>query len=1433
MTNWKKINLNFTGELQKKWEEKGFSYEECKKWINAGLKVDDFNYALWLKSEVKTSPEEIFEGLRGQYQEYLESRNENNSQENLTAQDWLENNYPNNKEVEEIDLTYLTSLRESELVINDFPNLKEIKKLDRRFGSSEHIYKISKVTISNCPKLEKVNIRFLKDNKELILINIPTLKELDCFFNQLSELNIRELSNLKQLNCGKNKLTKIDLPENNQLEMLNISNNNFPEQDLFFLGHLTNLKQLLIGGWDEEGRIKEGIFNRFIGSLKPLQNFNKLEILEISNTDIEEGIEYLPVTIKTIMCSAIKRPESKVTRIDSLLKEDDFFAFREIRNKHYENLYMSWYAKKHNAQEWLDKNYSTEKRGEITELDISSNSDKNLEGKLDLKDFTNLQKLNCENNYLTNLDLSNCKNLQLLKVSFNGLSNIDFLNSLPSPERLKVLHLSGNSIYNDLTPFSHFTNLEELDLGSYGNYSYHGESSEREKLMLNKFYGSLKPLQKLKQLKKLNISNSDIDSGVEYLPESLEEIYCSNKERLESKVKEIEKELANEESYFFYESDRYIRGCNAQEWLDKSYPNKQRRNQERVLTINEKKIKGNLDLKDFVNLEYFECNGNFLISLDISYSLELKKFHCNNNQLTSLDVSKNQKLVRLDCSKNKIKELDLNNNAWLTQLYCSSNQLSGLDLSKNNNLVAIDCKNNILTKIEFGDCSELESINCQNNQLKELNIGDSNKLKNIHCENNQLTSLSISPQVKSQLEWLYATNNHFSPQGLSFFSDFINLRRLDLGIDKGIEGWEESKKEYNKFYGSLEPLKNLTKLEWLCIPNTDIDSGLEYLPGKVEEVLLSTDVRSDAYCRLIKERLEEYKKSSDYLDLVKDISKEEKIRMVIDIPPQFSLFLHMNLENIEEVYSVINRQKEIAYDEVYPQKSPPFKINGDKSLPLAKLPIKLYNIEEDKVNWVKNSYDIKNYATLSYVWGKPGIVGKNFKWDTWYKDKLNPTGYKSFYKAVQACKLLKINYLWMDQLCIDQENLEEKNQEVPKMGQYYGNAAVTLIPINYSIKDITKKGDYSKSNFFSNVVISIINSQWFQRSWTFQEGCLSKQTIFMFDNILIDGRFMAVFWGNFEWMGNSFGKNFDSFFETHCTKKIATPLGWAYYREGYSLEDKVSLSLSEALQATKSKGRSIPTDGIYSILGLLPYGEKVGVNYSISATEALSNVMKTAVENGYGEPLSWQGIGNEIPGLCWLPQIDSKGSTNIEGVLGIRCKPNGINFLPKGIEVNGSEYVIVADKSAIKSDDSETVLIWRMYLDNTGDSTVRLMRDNLKIHSKSVLVKIGNNYEKLTLWGKYEILETAKVGNTILVLNKDQWESNIPFAILTSSNKNDTYHRVNLVNLLLEPLVSAEKKLVIGADDKQKISEAKMQSLTLQIRQNQQQIQSQIQQPPK
>jgi len=74
------------------------------------------------------------------------------------------------------------------------------------------------------------------------------------------------------------------------------------------------------------------------------------------------------------------------------------------------------------------------------------------------------------------------------------------------------------------------------------------------------------------------------------------------------------------------------------------------------------------------------------------------------------------------------------------------------------------------------------------------------------------------------------------------------------------------------FSGSLEPLKNLTKLRELDISNTDIDSGLEYLPDSIKEIKCFSSQEKDARVATLAKELEKYEK--DELDLY-DSNNEE------------------------------------------------------------------------------------------------------------------------------------------------------------------------------------------------------------------------------------------------------------------------------------------------------------------------------------------------------------------------------------------------------------------------------------------------------------------------------------------------------------------------------------------------------------------------------
>lgn len=214
-----------------------------------------------------------------------------------------------------------------------------------------------------------------------------------------------------------------------------------------------------------------------------------------------------------------------------------------------------------NAQEWLDENYPKEQRGELTNLDIRKN---NLKGSIIFERFDNLEYLTCGDNEITNVKLNNlpklttfcCCNAELSKLTVNNCPNISHfdckLNLIKefdfdslNFEKLKYLELYNNNFQEqNLTCFSKFINLEKLFLGKImhdygGNWaSRHLYTSE-----CNQFSGSLKPLQNLTKLKILDITNTNLDFGLEYLPESLEEIHCDISQSSETRCGILRQQL--------------------------------------------------------------------------------------------------------------------------------------------------------------------------------------------------------------------------------------------------------------------------------------------------------------------------------------------------------------------------------------------------------------------------------------------------------------------------------------------------------------------------------------------------------------------------------------------------------------------------------------------------------------------------------------------------------------------------------------------------------------------------------------------------------------------------------------------------------------------------------------------------------------------------
>jgi hypothetical protein len=350
---------------------------------------------------------------------------------------------------------------------------------------------------------------------------------------------------------------------------------------------------------------------------------------------------------------------------------------------------------------------------------------------------------------------------------------------------------------------------------------------------------------------------------------------------------------------------------------------------------------------------------------------------------------------------------------------------------------------------------------------------------------------------------------------------------------------------------------------------------------------------------------------------------------------------------------------EVIYDRLYPDLRNILieEIKKITSLPRKDLPLKLIDIREaeknlragqleklksESVKEVENG--MEKYAILSYVWGKNEASVDNSS------KILNNSGRKSLIKAIETCKYLDINYLWMDQLCVNQKDDEAISYQISKLGQYYSNATVTLTSIQARVLKEHEKKKKEKDICLLDVLEAIVNSRWFSRPWTYQEGWLSRRSIFMFDDCLVSGQALAETWVLHQ---PSWAKvKFSSYEESiEGSVKIATPLGWIHYKDGYLAEDKFYIDLHEALKEVRKRGKNELIEGIYSILGLLPYGEKVRVRWKKAGYEyaeeefqkILLDIVKVAIEEGYGkdfENLDFidisEKIREEIKELCRL-----------------------------------------------------------------------------------------------------------------------------------------------------------------------------------------------------
>ncbi|TRX89037.1 hypothetical protein FHL15_010056 [Xylaria flabelliformis] len=332
--------------------------------------------------------------------------------------------------------------------------------------------------------------------------------------------------------------------------------------------------------------------------------------------------------------------------------------------------------------------------------------------------------------------------------------------------------------------------------------------------------------------------------------------------------------------------------------------------------------------------------------------------------------------------------------------------------------------------------------------------------------------------------------------------------------------------------------------------------------------------------------------------------------------------------------------------------------------------------------------EIPSYATLSYCWGPPS--------DT--KRQLRTTSHrlKEFLTAipvalmppimrdvVDVCRSLSIRHIWIDALCILQDDVRDWEIESAEMGEIYRHSLLTIctpssasclqgilgtrdnnnIRLNFKsavhphimgnlvLQSIEPEASTHRSFAHQHPYLQMESSTWATRGWTFQERYLAQRILYF------DRRMISFECGNGLQAENGFSRDgnplesaetIEQFTRGHVTKHVLYQM-WResiirehFKRQFTVIEDRLpSLSglANTILKFTKDtfcagfwKG-----DITYSLLWGLspPENHRISLSELLSSFETSSFIAPSwSVYSRQGAWISWV-VGGFGPGTDW------------------------------------------------------------------------------------------------------------------------------------------------------------------------------------------------------
>lgn len=186
-----------------------------------------------------------------------------------------------------------------------------------------------------------------------------------------------------------------------------------------------------------------------------------------------------------------------------------------------------------------------------------------------------------------------------------------------------------------------------------------------------------------------------------------------------------------------------------------------------------------------------------------------------------------------------------------------------------------------------------------------------------------------------------------------------------------------------------------------------------------------------------------------------------------------------------------------------------FPLNNDEELPLR---MRCIDVLDQCVVQIPRDGSCQ-YAVLSYVWGASNflLLTKANLAQMSAKDGLNQVRIpRTISEAIEVTISLGLRYLWVDSLCIVQDDRSEKLLQIQKMHKVYASATLTIVAagangaddglweMKNDIRQPQIEEEVSGLHFVGTeptLEDVLVESIWKKRAWTYQEYVLSKRML--------------------------------------------------------------------------------------------------------------------------------------------------------------------------------------------------------------------------------------------------------------------------------------------------------------------------------------------------